>query len=972
MLEDKKDLWVATARGGLNLLDRKTGKFTRFLHNPDDSTSLSHNWVTTIYEDKTGRLWVGTNLGLNLFDRENQQFRQYYYQPKTMNENSITDDLLEDNEGNLWIPYVQRGITMLNPKTGRLTRYRYNPNDPNTISTDYITDLLLDKKGRFWVASAAGLDLFAFQPEQEPPFTVVKRQLVQAPINSMLEDGNGILWLGTLQGLIRFDPETEAVRKYNTLDGLPSQAFDGGGEFKSPRTGELFFPTDGGLLIFHPDSLKDNPFIPPIAITSLYYYDSMDKSGTPIEAQNISYQEEIGLPYHQNTVVVEFAALSYNKTPKNQYAYKIEEINDNWIQLGTKRELTLTNLNPGIYNLWVKGSNGDDIWNEKGTRLKIIIRPPWWLTTTAKASYIILLLITLYALYRYLLTQRLKEAEAHRLRELDQVKTRLYTNITHEFRTPLTIILGMADRAVNNPKEWLLEGGRMIKRNGQRLLHLVNQMLDLAKLESGSMPLHMVNGDIIRYLRYLNESFHSYAELKGISLHFIPSVDVYPMDFDPAKLLDIISNLVSNAVKYTPEGGNVYMQVQEVQKDSMPFLEIKVVDTGVGMDEEELQHVFDRFYQAQAPSQPPPRGEEIRPPERGGIARTGQQKAGRREPTSPLWGDRGGLGGAGTGIGLALTRELVKLLGGEVNAESQKGKGSTFTVILPVAQVAEKAGQPEDALVQSQGLSFTENVSFTSPEEVPPAEANLPLLLIIEDNQDVVQYLISCLDGEYQLVAAPNGQAGIDKAIELVPDIIVSDVMMPEKDGFEVCNTLKQDERTSHIPIILLTAKADIESKLEGLQLGADAYLPKPFNERELNIRLKKLIELRRSLQERFGNNTAELSAGGRAFPLEDEFLRKVRQLVNDNLSDADYGIVQLCRALNMSRSQLFRKLKALTGKPTSLFIRSIRLQKAKQLLLDTGLNVSEIAYEVGFTSPAYFTRAFSEEFGVAPSGVRE
>lgn len=510
------------------------------------------------------------------------------------------------------------------------------------------------------------------------------------------------------------------------------------------------------------------------------------------------------------------------------------------------------------------------------------------------------------------------------LQELDELKSRFFTNIAHELRTPLTIISGMANQMQENPEQWSDKGLKMILRNSDSLLNLVNQILDLRKLESGNLQLQLVQGDIIQYLNYIIESFQSLAESKDIQLHFLADEAKLLMDYDPEKFMRIVSNLLSNAIKYTPGGGNVYVQIS--QNDDQ--LQIKVKDTGIGIPADKLPNIFDRFYQVD---------------------------------------DSATRQGEGTGIGLALTKELVKLMAGDIQVQSVPERGSTFTVTLPIRQEA----QLEMEIVteaQSFAPPTLERSDVISHLEVSDSE--LPSLLIVEDNPDVVEYLRVCLEGLYHLEVANDGQTGIDKALEMVPDIIISDVMMPEKDGFELCQTLKTDERTSHIPIILLTAKADDESRISGLQRGADAYLPKPFNKQELIIRLEKLLELRKLLQERYGG--MDFVTKNSTTPQEDEFILKVRKAVEDNLDDEDFGVMQLCRAVNLSRAQLHNKIKALTGRSTSNYIRTIRLHHARELLHNPNLNISQVAYEVGFRDPKYFSKTFAEEFGKLPNEIKK
>ncbi len=548
-----------------------------------------------------------------------------------------------------------------------------------------------------------------------------------------------------------------------------------------------------------------------------------------------------------------------------------------------------------------------------------------------------------FALKESRLLQEKNQLETLRLREIDDFKSRFFTNITHEFRTPLTVILGMGDQLTKVETDAQKKGMlSLIKRNGESLLRLINQLLDLAKLESNTLKINYLQGDVLSYLKYIAESLHSLANAQNVMLRVESDHLSIVMDYDPERFLQVIHNLLSNAIKFTPSGGKVILRANLHDK----WLHVSVSDSGAGIPANELPHLFERFYQAKNQEH----------------AKVG-----------------------GTGIGLSLTSELVKAMGGDISVESEVGVGSTFSVKLPVTNTAAFTDKTPGTGLKDWKSSIT-TLSDKSDPDLQKADTSLPQILLIEDNPDVVEYLTACLENQFRLDFAYNGMAGIEKALETIPDLIVSDVMMPIKDGFEVLETLKNDERTSHIPIIMLTAKADVESRLSGLRRGADAYLAKPFNQEELMVTVENLLELRRKLQARYSKLPA-LSANrenGEGFDSsipqfsnsnppdpEDAFLQKFRAVVEANLSDTDFEMPHLERALAMSRSQIYRKVKALTGKSPSLFIRSIRLHHGRHLLLTTDLTVSEIAYEVGYSALNNFSDAFVEEFGERPMKVR-
>ena len=554
------------------------------------------------------------------------------------------------------------------------------------------------------------------------------------------------------------------------------------------------------------------------------------------------------------------------------------------------------------------------------------------------ATILGLLLVASLAYFFYQSKKR-QEIEANRIRELDAFKSTFYTNITHEFRTPLTVILGMVQQIEEQPEKYLGEGVQLIKRNGKNLLGQINQILNLSKLETNSMQLNIIQGDIIEFLRYSTEAFQSFANGQNISLRFFSPVEKMLMDYDPNSLQNIMSNLISNAMKYTDDGGDVKVVLEKADEQ----LFIKVQDTGHGIAAKELPHIFDRFYQ---------------------VKNTKDQNV------------------YGSGVGLAYVQELVKVLGGTIVVESKVGKGSTFLVKLPIRNEAELLENNNSKTVtlnwksnQSKIDKIGNNILSPVTDKKPEIlNSKLPQLLLIEDNADVVIYLKSCLEDLYQIEVAYNGRIGIEKALENIPDLIISDVMMPEKDGFEVCDTLKNDERTSHIPLILLTAKADVASKLAGLKRGADAYLSKPFDKEELLVRLEMLVERQKRMVSYFSkNNQEDLETNGvtEIIQIEDVFIKKVNKILEENIDDENFGLPQLCQKVRMSRSQLFRKMKALTDVPPSIYIKLHRLNKAKQLLENTDTNVAEAAYEVGFKDPSYFSKIFQETFGYSPSTIK-
>lgn len=668
------------------------------------------------------------------------------------------------------------------------------------------------------------------------------------------------------------------------------------------------------------------------------------------------------LSYKKNNLRIEYAATSFDVPEKSQYQVWLSPFEEGWSDWTQETQKDYTNVPEGHYTFRLRAKNLYEVESQEAV-FAFVVLPPWYRTWGAYFGYFLLLVGFIGGIVKWRernLTAKNRALEAiiadrtrelaqknEKLLALDQTKSRFFTNISHEFRTPLTVISGMVDQIKSHPEKWRDKGLEMIQRNSQQVLELVNQILDLRKLEAGSLELNLIHGDIVPYLRYIAESVHSYAEQKKVSLLFESDLETLMMDYDKGKVLSVVSNLLSNAIKFTPEGGEVRFKVQRLgfgvegipqrtlsSEHRTSNLLIQVSDTGIGIPPDKLPHIFDRFYQV-------------------------DDSTTREEE--------------GTGVGLALAQELVRLMAGQITVKSEVNKGSTFSLQLPIRHL-DQVESEDSRLVSNSGLipSKTFDQPLQDVQITKSSNDSLPSLLIVEDNKDVIQYLIACLENQYQLLVSRNGEEGIEMAIEAVPDLILSDVMMPRKDGLELCETLKGDERTSHIPIVLLTAKADVASRISGWERGADAYLAKPFDQPELLAVLKKLLELRRKLQARYASLEVHPPPIAGNVQQEDAFIQKLRQAIIGHLDDPTLNVTSLCDMMSMSRTQLHNKVKALTGRSATSFVRFVRLGEAKKLLAQSHLRIAEVAYQVGFSDPSYFSRSFTEEYGHAPSEARE
>ena len=799
---------------------------------------------------------------------------------------------------------------------------------------EQVMSMLETSSGEFWFGTFKS-GLWNWDPNRGKINKISTDQgLSNNAVVSILEDANSNIWVNTYHGLNVLNNKHQVISKLFEVDGLVSNEGNRWSGHKMPD-GRLAFGSVAGVSIIDPgEYLNEIDTVSPTIFLTQVSFKESGKSNVAQFQGTAHLHHPIRLDASDRSIDVSYALSSLIEQDRCDFAYRIARNGgeSEWTYVGSSRTMHLRNLPPGEYQVYIKGANHRGNWSKNQVVLDVHAAQVFYLRTWffALVACIFIGLLIAWQLY-HSRTRRLLEKEvqnrtrtiseqSERLKQLDEAKTRLYTNITHEFRTPLTVIAGSTEHI----EGWEDETD-MIKRNTAQLLDLVNQMLDLRKIESGQLPLHLVQTDILAYIRYLSESFRSLAEAKGVTFHLLSDESEIVMDYDPDKVARIISNLLSNAIKFTGDGGNVYLSVNRSKQDQTEILKVKVKDTGIGIPEDQLEHIFERFYQVDSSS-----------------TRMGE----------------------GTGIGLTLVHEMVSLMMGDIDVRSVAGKGTTFTIELPITNTAEP---PADDTQLEAAMITVQAPAATVAQPGVNGDRDLPVVLLVEDNADVLQYLVKALASSYIIHLAMNGQEGIDTAIEEVPDIIVSDVMMPEKDGLELCDTLKNDMRTSHIPIILLTAKAELDSRLEGIQRGADAYLSKPFNKAELSTVIDSLLKNRELLRKRYATLEVSAEPVDEQTRPEDAFVDKFRSAVHANIDNEDYGVMQLCRDLGISRTQLHRKITAITGHSTAQLMKLTRLQKARQLLEEGEMNVSEIAYATGFRDPSYFIKVFQQEFGTTP-----
>ena len=910
-LDNGDCFWVGTYMGGVNVVDKRTKRVRRVFRHSEDDASLSSDKVWDIQKDSEGRIWLATSKGVDMYNSETGKFTHY----KHIAHNVETYWVREDKDKDLWIGTLDE-VIIYNPEKDKVTRF-----------TERTRSFLQDLNGEYWLGTnSKGLALYDKHTGAIKYYTE-KDGLANNHVQTISESKDGALWITTMNGLSKFDKVKKSFKNYDGYDGLQDAQFLYNAAYKL-SDGNLVVGGINGLNIFDPLKVKANFFVPPVMITDFRIFNKPVSIGEEID-RNILYCDKIKLQYNQNMFSFQFAALSYSKSGKNQYCYMMEGFDNDWISSGNKNYATYTNLNPGTYRFYVKGANCDGKWNEEIKSVEVEICPPFWLTWWFKLLLVVLVAGVIFAVMRFYIHKTkldnelmFEKTRSRKLHEIEMIKTNFFTNISHELRTPLTLILGPLSQIISkkNIDEDVRSQAVLAEKNANMLLKLVNQLLDYRKVESGKLQLHMSAGDLVPYVDSVVRSFSNLAESKKIKLKFTPLVEELEIQFDEDKINKILNNLLSNAIKYTEEGGliEVCLNKKEQYKFESEVVadcyEIIVKDNGVGIPPESLGKIFNRFFQ-NSPSD-----------------------------TS-----------IGTGIGLSIIKEFVTLMEGDVDVDSVVGEGTKFTIHLPVILPEQRT---EDVPEQDKAEGDID------------VKKERKILLVAEDNADLRRFVVSSFDSEYDVRQAEDGAAAFDLALEIIPDAVITDFIMPKMCGDELCRKLKKNERTSHIPIILLTAVTSKDTELEGLKAGADDYITKPFDINMLRQKLENLIQMQENLRKRFKCDMILEPTNVTLVSPDERFLNKMMEVVEKYISDPELDIEKFAQEVGVSRMQLYRKVDALTNMTVKEFIRNVRIKRAYQLLEQNTLTVSEVAYEVGFKDIAYFRKCFKAQMGINPSEV--
>lgn len=935
-------LWIGTYLYGIFVMDL-SAKVIKNIPIPKSNTDITNIPVNCLRADKQGNIWIGTN-GKGLYKYhiktgELIHFSQIFQQKEVKNIlfTGYITAIEEDLQGNLWIGTNGGGLIMYNPRQNKQIVFNH---DNSNLPLDMILAIHCDKSGQIWVGVlGGGLCLYDTKIQKFHQYSV-KNLLSNDVIYKILEDDLGKLWVSTNKGISVFDPQKKVFKNYTYHNGIQQSNFNIGAGLKT-SSGEMYFGGNEGFNYFNPSFLNQNKNIPLLVFTDLKIG---HKSINPVEnteiTEPISVLKKINLSYKQN-FSLDFVALNYTAPQENQYTYMLEGFDKEWNQAGALTTAVYTNLDPGEYKFRLKAKSEDSSWHTPEKVIEIIVHPPFWRTYYAYAAYFLILGLTFLTLRRraiqklrneFALAQERLEVkhfiekertEAERKMELEQLKIKFLTNLSHELKTPLTLILNPIESLLFKEKSSdKVDTLNLINRNAKRLLNIVNQLLDFRKIEENELKLRTSEGDLVAVAKEIFDSFKYISDRKHIHLDFYSSLIEFYTVFDKDKVERILLNLLSNAIKFTNENGKVYFHIQP---DAEYGIKLIVGDTGIGLPAEKLEKIFDRFYQVN---------------------------------------NQDNILNQGSGIGLSITQEFVKLHGGTINVDSIEGRGSIFSVVIPLLEI--KQMESNELL-----MPMEEEINHPVNSEqafIESSKIEKPIILLVDDSEDIRIYLRESLKDQYRIVEASDGMKGWQKALSAHPEIIVSDISMPNMDGITLVKKLKNDNRTKHIPVILLTVLAEEIDQLKGLQIGANDYLTKPFNFQLLNLKISNLLALNNVFKDTYTKQISiEIPEVG--FMSEDKkYLIKISQFIEDHISNPDLSVTELSKKMNTSRGTMYSKILSLTGETPVEFIRSIKLKKAVMLLENSDMKISHIAYEVGFSNPNYFTRAFKAKYNISPS----
>ena len=984
IVEDKdKNLWIGTNDGGLNLYNPITQRFTSYTLQEDESArGIGSNNIKAVYVDeKKSLVYIGTHAGgLSILHRNSGQVENFNQRnSQLVNENVYA--ILPDGEGNLWLGTLS-ALVRFNPEQRSFTTIE-KEKDGTPVVSKQITTLFRDSHKRLWIGGEEGLSVFKQEGLDIQKASILPvSNVTKLFTNCIYEASNGIIWVGTREGFYCFNEKDKQIKRYNTTNGLPNNVVYGiledsfgrlwlstnrGISCFNPETekfrnftesdglqsnqfnttsycrtsvGQMYFGGINGITTFRPELLLDNPYTPPVVITKLQLFNKVVRPDdeTGILTKNISETKSITLKSWQTAFSIEFVVSNYISGQHNTFAYKLEGYDKEWYYLTDSRTVSYSNLPQGTYQFLVKAANSDGKWNPIPTALEIIVLPIWYKTWWALLIFFATFAGFITFVFRFFWMRKSMEAQLEIERrdkehqeEINQMKMRFFINISHELRTPLTLILTPLQEIINKISDrWTRNQLEYIQRNANRLLHLVNQLMDYRRAELGVFELKAKKGNAHQLIQDNFLFYDKLARHKKITYTLHSELEDKEVLFDANYLELIVNNLLSNAFKYTESGQSITVTL----KEENGWLLLQVSDTGIGIPINKQGKIFERFYQIES--------EHV-----------------------------------GSGIGLSLVQRLIELHHGRIELDSEENKGSTFSVYLPQdlsvykpSELASNNEQNEEEQVystNSKAMYFIDTEKVEN-ESVESGDKKRGTILIVEDNNEIRRYLNNGLADLFNTLEAGNGEEALEKLKDNEVDVIVTDVMMPVMDGIKLCKNVKQNIRTCHIPVIILSAKTDIKDQMEGLQMGADDYIPKPFSLAILTTKIQNMMRTRRRMLDKYAKSLEVEPEKITVNAMDEALLKRAMAIVEKNMDNIEFSTDEFAREMNMSRSNLHLKLKAITGESTIDFIRKIRFNEAAKLLKDGRYTVAEVSTMVGFNTPSYFATSFKKYFGCLPT----
>ena len=940
-----EDLWIGTFVSGVHLYNVKQKKITDNKLGAELPKLLEGNSIYAIKKDHKGSIWLGTfGSGLIRFNPEDKSISSFKYEEDNLNSisNNRVRSLLIDSQHRIWIG-TQSGLNLMHANDGNKKRIKRFFYDEQGLSGGDISTIFEDSSENIWVAiKAKGLYLLNGDAFKKVP--VKNGALEISSIHSILEDINGNLWLSSNKGIVQFNPSSNETTQFSQADGLISNEFNNNSNLRFDNN-TFYFGGPAGVSSFNPQKITINQYSPQVILTDLKVKNksiSVNDGDEPILSKSISHTKDISLNYDMANFAISFAIPNFINASNNSYAYRMVGLNNEWTTTN-KTEAFYTIQNPGTYIFEVKGANNDGVWNETSTQLEIIVRPAPWRSPWAFLIYFILIAGLLIILNQFLKSKaKLKHAlevehlELERNEEINKTKLQFFTNISHEFRTPLTLILGPLQQILTDYKgsNKMYKKLLVIESSATHLLQLINRLMDFRKLESNQFHLESANGNIIKFLQEIYLSFTEYAKDGNYTYTFNSIDEEILVYYDRSKLERVFYNLISNAFRYTPEGGTISIHAKVEDKQLL----VEIEDNGVGISEDYIDKIFDRFFEVPLHNKP-------------------QENYNK-----------------GTGIGLSIANNMVKLHKGSIHVMNKNTSGVIFTVKLPLGKehledteiltdfkISDDLAQYEIQLNKNSSPLKTELSQIVKSDD-------RPTILIAEDNTPLRSFINNLLSDEYNIIEAENGEVALKKALQNMPDLIISDIIMPIMVGTELCAKIKENLKTSHIPVILLTSRSSLIYKFEGLESGADEYISKPFNIKEFKLKIKNMLNSVARLKEKFSVENNFSPSDIAVSSMDETLLKKAFKIVELNIENDQFDIPFFCAELGVSRTMLFTKIKAWTNFTPNEFIQEIRMKRAAQLLEQNKINVSQVCYKVGFRNPKYFSKCFQKKFGETPT----